>query len=259
MVRRKSLGGNLDLPHGGNRESGKSGGGRAVHGGERPCPSFRGRAPSAPGPRPLRPRLKGATGHGHIGRSAPPRSFTHRFLPAFHPGGMGGLDRGEAGGMRGASFHGGRGLPGRAGKRQDESLLDSPCPITSREPQSGERKPFGNGTLASDACCPAAISMVLSYFKGERITPSEVAARYDQDAYRSREHGSYGGKMVPGGGERLRPHGGGGLRLPFRRTDPGSPGAGRRSSCPWARRGGGKIRGRVPLPWSWQVSRRMER
>ncbi len=85
-------------------------------------------------------------------------------------------------------------------KRQNERLLDSPVPFYKQGAAEWGAEPFGNGTLASDACCPAAISMVLSYFKGERITPSEVAARYDQDAYRSREHGSYGGKMCQAAG-----------------------------------------------------------
>ncbi len=80
-------------------------------------------------------------------------------------------------------------------RRQEESLLASPVPFYKQGASEWGSEPFGNGTLASDACCPTAIAMVLSYFKGERITPSQVAARYDQDAYRSREQGSYGGKM----------------------------------------------------------------
>ncbi len=79
--------------------------------------------------------------------------------------------------------------------RQAASLLPTPVPFYKQGAAEWGAEPFGNGTLASDACCPTAIAMVLSYFKGERITPSEVARRYDQDAYRNREQGSYGGKM----------------------------------------------------------------
>ncbi len=79
--------------------------------------------------------------------------------------------------------------------RQAESLLPSPVPFYKQGAAEWGSQPFGGGTLASDACCPASIAMVLSYFKEERITPAEVAARYDNDACRSREQGSYGGKM----------------------------------------------------------------
>ena len=80
-------------------------------------------------------------------------------------------------------------------KRQAGSLLYTPVPFYKQGAAEWGAESFGNGTLASDACCPTAIAMVVSYFKGERITPSEVSRRYDQDAYRSREQGSYGGKM----------------------------------------------------------------
>ena len=80
-------------------------------------------------------------------------------------------------------------------KRQSESLLWSPLPFYKQGAIEWGAEPFGDGTLASDACCPTAIAMVLSYFEGRRITPSEVAARYDNDACRSRSQGSYGGKM----------------------------------------------------------------
>ena len=79
--------------------------------------------------------------------------------------------------------------------RQAESLLASPVPFYKQGAAEWGSQPFGNGTLSGDACCPTAIAMVLSYFKNQRITPAEVAARYDDDAYRSREQGSYGGKM----------------------------------------------------------------
>lgn len=78
---------------------------------------------------------------------------------------------------------------------QEESLLPSPVPFYKQGAAEWGGESFGGGTLASDACCPTAIAMVVSYFKGERITPLEVSGRYDQDAYRSREQGSYGGKM----------------------------------------------------------------
>ncbi|MCI8504702.1 MAG: hypothetical protein HFI67_00745 [Lachnospiraceae bacterium] len=80
-------------------------------------------------------------------------------------------------------------------KRQAGSLLYTPVPFYKQGAAEWGAESFGSGTLASDACCPTAIAMVVSYFKGERITPSEVSKRYDQDAYRSREQGSYGGKM----------------------------------------------------------------
>ena len=80
-------------------------------------------------------------------------------------------------------------------ERQGASLLPTPVPFYKQGAAEWGAEPFGNGTLASDACCPTAIAMVVSYFKGERITPAQVARRYDQDAYRSREQGSYGGKM----------------------------------------------------------------
>lgn len=80
-------------------------------------------------------------------------------------------------------------------KRQEESLLYSPVPFYKQGAAEWGAESFGNGTLASDACCPTAIAMVVSYFKDERITPSEVSKRYDKDAYRSREQGSYGSKM----------------------------------------------------------------
>lgn len=85
-------------------------------------------------------------------------------------------------------------------KRQAESLLYSPLPFYKQGAAEWGAKAFGGGTLASDACCPTAIAMVLSYFKGERITPLEVSNRYDHDAYRSREQGSYGGKMCAAAG-----------------------------------------------------------
>lgn len=80
-------------------------------------------------------------------------------------------------------------------ERQEESLLYSPVPFYKQGSVEWGNQTFGGGTLASDACCPAAIAMAVSYFKGERITPAEIAARYDSDAYRSVEQGSYGGKM----------------------------------------------------------------
>lgn len=80
-------------------------------------------------------------------------------------------------------------------RRQEKSLLASPVPFYKQGAAEWGAEPFGGGTLASDACCPTAIAMVVSYFKGERITPSEVSRRYDRDAYRSVEQGSYGGKM----------------------------------------------------------------
>lgn len=79
--------------------------------------------------------------------------------------------------------------------RQADSLLYTPVPFYKQGAAEWGAESFGNGTLASDACCPTAIAMVVSYFKGKRITPSEVSKRYDRDAYRSREQGSYGGKM----------------------------------------------------------------
>lgn len=79
--------------------------------------------------------------------------------------------------------------------RQQASLLDSPVPFYKQGAAEWGSQAFGGGTLASDACCPASIAMVLSYFKNTRITPAEVAARYDNDLYRSREAGSYGAKM----------------------------------------------------------------
>lgn len=79
--------------------------------------------------------------------------------------------------------------------RQEESLLSSPVPFYKQGAVEWGSQSFGNGTLSGDACCPTAIAMVLSYFKNQRITPAEVAARYDNDAYRNREQGSYGGKM----------------------------------------------------------------
>ncbi|MCI8551270.1 MAG: hypothetical protein HFI68_11920 [Lachnospiraceae bacterium] len=85
-------------------------------------------------------------------------------------------------------------------KRQAESLLYSPLPFYKQGAAEWGAEAFGGGTLASDACCPTAIAMVLSYFKGERITPLEVSNRYDNDAYRSREQGSYGGKMCAAAG-----------------------------------------------------------
>ncbi|QNM04576.1 C39 family peptidase [Qiania dongpingensis] len=85
-------------------------------------------------------------------------------------------------------------------KRQEESLLDSPVPFYKQGSIEWGSQAFGGGTIASDACCPTAIAMVLSYFKDERITPAEVAARYDNDGYRNIEQGSYGGKMCMAAG-----------------------------------------------------------
>ncbi len=84
--------------------------------------------------------------------------------------------------------------------RQEASLLYTPVPFYKQGAAEWGAEAFGNGTLASDACCPTAIAMAVSYFKEQRITPSEVSKRYDQDAYRSREQGSYGGKMCMAAG-----------------------------------------------------------
>lgn len=85
-------------------------------------------------------------------------------------------------------------------ERQEKSLLYSPVPFYKQGAAEWGTQPFGNGTLASDACCPTAIAMAVSYLKGKRITPAEVAARYDNDIYRNKEQGSYGGKMCMAAG-----------------------------------------------------------
>ncbi len=80
-------------------------------------------------------------------------------------------------------------------KRNDESVLYSPLPLFNQCSSPWGDVQFGGGTINSDGCCPSAISMVLTYFKGERITPDIIATRYDTEDYRNVASGSYGAAM----------------------------------------------------------------
>ena len=80
-------------------------------------------------------------------------------------------------------------------KKNDETVLYSPLPLFNQCSGPWGDVQFGGGTINSDGCCPSAISMVLTYFKGERITPDVIATMYDSDDYRSVENGSYGASM----------------------------------------------------------------
>ncbi len=76
-----------------------------------------------------------------------------------------------------------------------ETVLYSPLPLFNQGGGTWCDVQFGGGTIRSDGCCPCAISMVVSYFKGERITPDVIAAMYDTDAYRNANSGSFGVAM----------------------------------------------------------------
>ena len=79
--------------------------------------------------------------------------------------------------------------------KNDETVLYSPLPLYNQGSGTWCENIFGGGTIRSDGCCPCSISMVLSYFKNERITPDIIAALYDSDEYRSITNGSYGINM----------------------------------------------------------------
>lgn len=80
-------------------------------------------------------------------------------------------------------------------KRNDETVLYSPLPLYNQGSGTWCNVQFGGGTVRSDGCCPCSISMVVSYFKNERITPDVVATLYNTDEFRSITSGSYGTNM----------------------------------------------------------------
>ncbi len=84
--------------------------------------------------------------------------------------------------------------------RQRDSLLDSPAPMYKQGAAEWAGERFGGGTMASDACCPTAIATVLSGLLEQRITPLEIANKYDTDLYRDPSSGSYGGRMCEAAG-----------------------------------------------------------
>lgn len=56
----------------------------------------------------------------------------------------------------------------------EESLLTVPLYLQYQEPWGG--KPYGNGTIKRNGCCPSCIAMAVSYLKKQPVYPDEVAA-----------------------------------------------------------------------------------